>query len=146
MSKENLGSIFGESCLRYDFLRRRGPICFYSGWQCNGTTQISEICFLKFWNTEAKYLTSTEIWRINDGLTYSSILAWRILMDREAWWATVHRVIKSWTWLKQFNTHTTYYSESGDSRSLGINLRQPVYWLRFVILDSAFCKIRAILT
>ena len=22
--------------------------------------------------------------------THSSILAWRILMDREAWWATVH--------------------------------------------------------
>ena len=24
--------------------------------------------------------------------THSSILAWRILMDRGAWWATVHRV------------------------------------------------------
>ena len=23
--------------------------------------------------------------------THSSILAWRIPMDREAWWATVHR-------------------------------------------------------
>ena len=29
--------------------------------------------------------------------THSSILAWRILMDRESWWATVHRVAKSWT-------------------------------------------------
>ena len=28
--------------------------------------------------------------------TYSSILAWRIPTDREAWWATVHRVAKSW--------------------------------------------------
>ena len=73
MNKENLGSIFGESCLRYEFLRRRGSIRFYSCWQCNGITQISEIRFLKFWNTEAKYLTSTEIWRINNGLTYSSI-------------------------------------------------------------------------
>ena len=27
--------------------------------------------------------------------THSSILAWRIPMDREAWWATVHRVTKS---------------------------------------------------
>ena len=26
--------------------------------------------------------------------THSSILAWRILMDREAWWATVHGVAK----------------------------------------------------
>ena len=31
--------------------------------------------------------------------TYSSILAWRIPMDRRAWWATVHGVAKSWTQL-----------------------------------------------
>ena len=29
--------------------------------------------------------------------THSSILAWRIPMDRGAWWATVHGVSKSWT-------------------------------------------------
>ena len=29
--------------------------------------------------------------------THSSILVWRILKDRVAWWATVHRVTKSWT-------------------------------------------------
>ena len=29
--------------------------------------------------------------------THSSILAWRNPMDRRAWWATVHRVAKSWT-------------------------------------------------
>ena len=29
--------------------------------------------------------------------THSSILAWRIPMDRGAWWATVHEVAKSWT-------------------------------------------------
>ena len=28
--------------------------------------------------------------------TRSSILAWRIHMDRGAWWATVHSVAKSW--------------------------------------------------
>ena len=29
--------------------------------------------------------------------THSSILAWRIPMDRGAWQTTVHRVPKSWT-------------------------------------------------
>ena len=27
--------------------------------------------------------------------THSNILAWRIPMDREAWWATIHGVAKS---------------------------------------------------
>ena len=36
--------------------------------------------------------------------THSSILAWRILMNRGAWWATVHRVTKSWTRLKLDST------------------------------------------
>ena len=29
--------------------------------------------------------------------THSSILAWKIPMDREAWWATAHGVAKIWT-------------------------------------------------
>ena len=33
--------------------------------------------------------------------THSSVLAWGIPMDRGAWQATVHRVTKSWTRLKQ---------------------------------------------
>ena len=32
-----------------------------------------------------------------DMATHSSILAWRIPMDRGAWWATVHGVTKSQT-------------------------------------------------
>ena len=35
--------------------------------------------------------------------THSSILAWRIPMDRGAWRATVHGVTKSWTQLKQLS-------------------------------------------
>ena len=31
--------------------------------------------------------------------THSSILAWRIPMDRGAWWATIHGVTKSQTQL-----------------------------------------------
>ena len=38
--------------------------------------------------------------------THSSILAWRIPRDRGAWWATVHRVTKSWTQL-----HFTFLSK-----------------------------------
>ena len=29
-------------------------------------------------------------------VTHSSILAWKNLMDRGAWWAAVHGVAKSW--------------------------------------------------
>ena len=31
--------------------------------------------------------------------THSSILAWKILMYRGVWWATVYAVAKSWTQL-----------------------------------------------
>ena len=34
--------------------------------------------------------------------THSSILAWR--MDGGAWWATVHGVAKSWTWLSDLTS------------------------------------------
>ena len=37
-------------------------------------------------------------------------------LDRGAWWATVHRVTKSWTWLKQLGTQINFqvllYSEN----------------------------------
>ena len=36
--------------------------------------------------------------------THSSILAWRIPVDRGAWWVTVHGVTKSWTQLSQHST------------------------------------------
>ena len=36
--------------------------------------------------------------------THSNILAWRIPVDRGAWWATVHGVTKSRTQLKQLST------------------------------------------
>ena len=37
--------------------------------------------------------------------TTSSILAWRIPMDKGAWQATIRRVTQSWTLLKQLSTH-----------------------------------------
>ena len=36
---------------------------------------------------------------------HSSILAWRIPMDRGAWWATVHGVAKSQTGLRDLRQH-----------------------------------------
>ena len=38
--------------------------------------------------------------------THSSIFAWRIPMNGGAWWATVHRVAKSWTRLNDFTFFT----------------------------------------
>ena len=43
--------------------------------------------------------------------THSSILAWRIPMDIEAWQTTVHKVAKSRTRLKQLSTHA--HKEAG---------------------------------
>ena len=37
---------------------------------------------------------------------HSSILAWRIPVDRGAWWAKAHGVTKSWTWLSNFHSLT----------------------------------------
>ena len=44
---------------------------------------------------------------LEDGMaTHSSILAWKIPMDKWAWRTTVHRVTKTQTWLKCFSTQT----------------------------------------
>ena len=49
-------------------------------------------------------------WR--EGMAANSrVLAWRIPMDRGAWQATVHRVTKSWAWLKQLSTQAQFHSE-----------------------------------
>ena len=38
--------------------------------------------------------------------THSSILAWRIPMERGARWATVHGVGKNWTWVSNSEQHS----------------------------------------
>ena len=43
-------------------------------------------------------------WGHGNPLQHSSL---RNSMDRGAWWGTVHRVAKSWTWLKHLSMHTT---------------------------------------
>ena len=49
-------------------------------------------------------------------VTHSSILAWRILTERGAWWTTVHKVAMSQTQLKRFSTHT--HTTKGETLSL----------------------------
>ena len=45
---------------------------------------------------------------LEEGMTtHSSILAWRIPVDRSAWQATISGVTKSQTQLKQLNTQHT---------------------------------------
>ena len=75
---------------------------------------ISEFCWVVFeiphhWSSLVAYMVKNllAVWEIwvqslgwEDSLekemaTHSSILAWRITMNRGAWWATVHRVTKS---------------------------------------------------
>ena len=46
----------------------------------------------------------------------SSILAWRMPMDRGAWWAIVHGVLKSWTWLSDQAQHTAISTSTHQSR------------------------------
>ena len=41
---------------------------------------------------------------------HSSILAWKIPMDRGAWYATVHGVAMCWTWLSQLSTAPTCFN------------------------------------
>ena len=53
--------------------------------------------------------------------THSSILAWRTSMDRGAWWATVHGVLRSWTRLKRLSMQSLRKgaAQMGSSALLG---------------------------
>ena len=52
--------------------------------------------------------------------THSSILAWRIHMDRGAWQATVHGVAKSQTWLSDFCFQVIKLSIDSESRTASL--------------------------
>ena len=59
------------------------------------------------WETRVRSL----IWKdpLEEGMaTHSSTLAWRVPMDRGAWWATVQGVAKSDT-TKRLSTHMVKY-------------------------------------
>ena len=73
--------------------------------------------FMDFWTLVAQIVKNLpavqETWILSMGwedlleegmATHSSILAWRIPMDRGAWRATVHVVTKSQTWTERLST------------------------------------------
>ena len=63
-------------------------------------------CLPAMWETWVRSLGWED--PLEEGMaTQSSILAWRIPMDRGAWGATVHGVAKSRTQLKRLSSHTS---------------------------------------
>ena len=54
--------------------------------------------------------------------TLSSILLWRIPIDRGAWWATVHGVPKSWIELSDFDFYiSTVYMAIVQRKEFGVD-------------------------
>ena len=84
---------------------------------------------------------------LEDGMgTHSSILAWRILMDRGAWPAAVHRVTKSQTLLSDWahththtdtHTHTHTHTQASISPVTNLGLKCQTVW-ELVFLVQAF--------
>ena len=56
--------------------------------------------------------------------TYSSIFAWRIPMDRGAWWATVHEITKSQWSAHCIRRKKPHYIEPELSHDLDQELRR----------------------
>ena len=62
------------------------------------------------------YLSLPKVWfpelgrSLEEGMaTHSSILAWRIPMDRGAWWATAHRVTRvGHDWITQYSIDSSW--------------------------------------
>ena len=74
--------------------------------------------------------------------THSSILAWRIPMDRGAWWATVHRVAMSWTrlkWLSMVHIHIHgTYTYTWYIYMVHITESWPFWSVQFIDIESTF--------
>ena len=59
---------------------------------------------------------------------HSSILAWRIPIDKEAWWATVHGVANGWTWLKWFSMHADSVLKPELNFLIGLSHHEVITW------------------
>ena len=69
--------------------------------------------------------------------THSSILVWTILMDGEAWWATVHGVAKSWTWLGDEAQH-----KEAQKNAAWFTLQKMPVTVKFMELESTLVEAR----
>ena len=74
---------------------------------------------------------------------HSSILAWRISMDRGAWWATVHGVAKSWTQLCDFHFTIEYVTQHNvfnvhPCSSVCQNFIPSHGWIVFLYMDRPY--------
>ena len=63
-------------------------------------------------------------------------------MDRGAWTLWVHRVAKSWTWLKRLSTHTRYPDnmEQDNTNRLEMDIRFWFWKELWVIWNEAGCQ------
>ena len=71
---------------------------------------------------------------------HSSILAWRIPMDRGAWWATGHRFAKSQTLLKCLSKPQAHFSKV-DFRKISHMKIQKCISVCFCVTVSQLCLI-----
>ena len=84
--------LYTEEINNNDLLYSRGNYCFTITYKGKGFPAGSNG---KQSNCNARDLGSVSGLARCPGATHSSILAWRITIDRGAWWATVHWIFKN---------------------------------------------------
>ena len=70
---------------------------------------------------------------------HSSILAWRIPMDREAWWATIHGIAKSQQWATQHST-TVKNVQLRSQQVKAVIFKLEIQYRIFIIIKLLFCN------
>ena len=69
-------------------------------------------------------------------------------MDRRAWWAIVHRVTKSRTWLKWLSMHTGTQSLSITGWARHVTVCEQLHWISWFLpqhLIVSFCEVVSLL-